>query len=135
MPTEVIMPALGMAQETGVVVGWKKRPGDSVAKGEPLLVVETDKAVVEVEAPASGTLARVSAPEGAEVPGGQPIALILAEGEGLPAAAAVAAPGGDETELEVSRTWRIMAERTARAWGSPHFYLTREVLAGPLLEW
>jgi len=64
------MPALGMAQTTGIVVQWKKQAGDQVAKGEPLLDVETDKAVVEVEAPASGTLASISAEAGAEVPVG-----------------------------------------------------------------
>ena len=203
------MPALGVAQETGLVVQWRKRPGDAVEKGEPLLEVETDKAVVEVEAPASGILAQVTAEEGAQVPVGERIALILLAGEAEPPAdaavasaaapptvrrpadldpgvtqelprPAAAAPVGrprcrrprprragwrprrDSTwprwpaavpagrcwratcpppapppgeEIEVSRTWRIMAERTAQAWTAPHFYLTREVLAGRLLDW
>src|ERR1700716_2781018 len=81
MPTDVIMPALGMAQETGTVVHWKKRAGDRVVKGEPLLEVETDKAVVEVESPASGTLAAISAEAGAEVPVGTAIAVILGHDE------------------------------------------------------
>src|SRR3979409_28322 len=81
MPTDVIMPALGMAQETGTVVQWMKRAGDQVVKGEPLLEVETDKAVVEVESPASGTLASISAEAGAEVPIGTSIAVILGAGE------------------------------------------------------
>src|SRR5437763_34192 len=81
MPTDVIMPALGMAQDTGVVVSWRKHSGDQVTKGEPLLEVETDKAVVDVEAPATGTLASVSAEAGAEVPVGTTIAVILAPGE------------------------------------------------------
>jgi pyruvate dehydrogenase E2 component (dihydrolipoamide acetyltransferase) len=203
MPAEVIMPALGVAQETGVVVTWRKRPGDSVEKGEPLLEVETDKAVVDVESPASGILAQVTAEEGATVPVGERIALILLAGEAEPpiavAAPAVEAapadvdpgatlvlerggPGREEPtalppaspkarrladeagvdlaglagsgpggavltsdlpaggavwgeELEVGRTWRVMAERTAQAWSAPHFYLTREVLAGRLLDW
>src|SRR5437588_12521891 len=84
MPTDVIMPALGMAQDTGVVVSWKKQPGDEVIKGEPLLEVETDKAVVDVEAPATGTLASISAEAGAEVPIGTTIAVILAPGESSP---------------------------------------------------
>jgi pyruvate dehydrogenase E2 component (dihydrolipoamide acetyltransferase) len=175
-------------------------------KGEPLLEVETDKAVVEVESPASGTLAAITAEAGAEVPVGTAIALILghdeSEGQEQPPprspggsaaltsplvgrSAPLAAPGGEveelptstearlkpaspkarrlaaesgvdlgavtgtgpdgavtasdlpdsaaETELEVGRTWRIMAERTAAAWEAPHFYLTREVAAEPLL--
>src|SRR5712664_2093531 len=104
MPTDVIMPALGMAQETGTVVQWKKRAGDRVVKGEPLLEVETDKAVVEVESPASGTLASISAEAGAEVPVGTPIAVILGAGDSeapvtSPLAGEVgahSAPGGGE---------------------------------------
>jgi pyruvate dehydrogenase E2 component (dihydrolipoamide acetyltransferase) len=81
MPAEVIMPALGMAQETGKVVRWLKDDGEQVAKGEPLLEVETDKVTVELEAPADGKLAGVTVPEGAEVPVGSVIAFVLAEGE------------------------------------------------------
>jgi pyruvate dehydrogenase E2 component (dihydrolipoamide acetyltransferase) len=90
MPADVIMPALGMAQETGKVLRWLKADGDAVAKGEPLLEIETDKVTVEIEAPADGTLAGVSVPEGAEVPVGTVIALVLAEGEQAAAVAAVA---------------------------------------------
>jgi pyruvate dehydrogenase E2 component (dihydrolipoamide acetyltransferase) len=88
MPAEVIMPALGMAQETGKVLRWLKGDGESVAKGEPLLEVETDKVTVEIESPAEGMLAGVSAPEGADVPVGTVIALVLADGEALAAAPA-----------------------------------------------
>jgi pyruvate dehydrogenase E2 component (dihydrolipoamide acetyltransferase) len=84
MPTDVIMPALGMAQETGKVVRWLKSEGDTVAKGEPLLEIETDKVTVDVEAPAEGTLAAVAAGEGEDVPVGQTVALILAANEEAP---------------------------------------------------
>jgi pyruvate dehydrogenase E2 component (dihydrolipoamide acetyltransferase) len=84
MPTDVIMPALGVAQETGTLLNWLKTEGQSVTKGEPLMEIETDKATVEIEAPASGVLSHVSAQAGDEVPVGQKIALILAPGEGLP---------------------------------------------------
>jgi pyruvate dehydrogenase E2 component (dihydrolipoamide acetyltransferase) len=87
MPTDVIMPALGMAQETGKVVRWLKAEGDTVAKGEPLMEVETDKVTVDVEAPADGTLAAVTADEGQDVPVGRTIAVILATGESAPEAA------------------------------------------------
>jgi pyruvate dehydrogenase E2 component (dihydrolipoamide acetyltransferase) len=79
--TDVVMPALGMAQVTGKLVRWLKAEGERVAKGEPLMEVETDKAIVEVESPASGTLAAVTAAEGDEIAVGRPIALILAAGE------------------------------------------------------
>jgi pyruvate dehydrogenase E2 component (dihydrolipoamide acetyltransferase) len=84
MASEVIMPALGMAQESGKVVRWHKSEGDEVKKGEPLLEVETDKVTVDVEAPADGRLAAVTAAEGDEVPVGQAIAVVLAAGEQAP---------------------------------------------------
>jgi pyruvate dehydrogenase E2 component (dihydrolipoamide acetyltransferase) len=86
MPTEVIMPALGMAQEKGTLIHWLKAEGEPVVKGEPLMEIETDKAAVEIEAPASGVLSNVTASPGDEVPVGTTIALILAPGERLEAA-------------------------------------------------
>jgi pyruvate dehydrogenase E2 component (dihydrolipoamide acetyltransferase) len=59
---DVIMPALGMAQETGILLQWLKAEGEEVTQGEPLMEIETDKATVEVEAPASGTLVNVTGP-------------------------------------------------------------------------
>src|SRR5690348_7075273 len=93
MAVSVVMPALEMAQETGKVVSWRKREGERVAKGEPLLEVETDKAVVEVESPGDGILSAVSAREGAVIPVGQTIAWLLAPGEAPPVAAAPAQTG------------------------------------------
>lgn len=84
MAFSVVMPALEMAQETGKLLAWRKKEGDSVSKGEPLLEIETDKAVVEVEAPADGVLAGIRASEGAEIPVGQTIAWIVGPGEQPP---------------------------------------------------
>src|SRR5262245_29487976 len=81
MATDVIMPALGVAQEKGTLLNWRKTEGQSVTKGEPLMEVETDKATVEIEAPASGILANVTASAGDEIPVGNKIAVILAPGE------------------------------------------------------
>ena len=78
------MPALGMAQETGKLVRWMKGEGSQVNKGEPLMEVETDKATVEVEAPASGVLTALAAAEGEDVAVGKRIAWILADGEAVP---------------------------------------------------
>jgi pyruvate dehydrogenase E2 component (dihydrolipoamide acetyltransferase) len=75
------MPALGMAQETGVLLKWFKKEGEPITKGEPLLEIETDKATVEIEATASGILANVTAASGDEIPVGQVIGFILAPGE------------------------------------------------------
>jgi pyruvate dehydrogenase E2 component (dihydrolipoamide acetyltransferase) len=92
MAFSVVMPALEMAQETGKLIAWRKKEGDRVSKGEPLLEIETDKAVVEVEAPADGILAGVKAAEGAEIPVGQTIAWIVAPGEQPPSDSASPAP-------------------------------------------
>lgn len=231
MAKEVIMPALGMAMESGVLLRWFKAEGEPVTRGEPLLEIETDKTTVEVEATASGILAQITARPGDEIPVGQPIALILAPGETVPqpasarpevlaspVAARIAAehnldlarvkPGGGriqkddvlgylsqqpaapadgrqpaspkarrlagEHNLELaaiagsgpagavlaadvlqaaaaraeapsppvpelaplSRMWQVMAQRLTESWQTvPHFYLEREVHAGPLLAW
>jgi len=74
-----------MAQETGKLVSWKKKEGESVRKGELLLEVETDKAVVEIEAGSDGILGGITAHEGAVVPVGQTIAWLLKPGEAPPA--------------------------------------------------
>src|SRR5437660_12184151 len=84
MATDVILPALGMSQETGKIVQWLKAEGEQVAKGEPLAEIETDKATVEIEAPADGVLAHVSATAGDDVPVGRVIASILAPDEVSP---------------------------------------------------
>jgi pyruvate dehydrogenase E2 component (dihydrolipoamide acetyltransferase) len=107
MPFSVVMPALEMAQETGKLLAWRKKEGDRVAKGEPLLEIETDKAVVEVEAPADGVLAGIRAAEGADIPVGQTIAWIVAAGEQVPAdgnlsGAAPRARGASTARIEAS---------------------------------
>jgi len=80
MATSVIMPALGMDQEKGTLVRWIKHEGERVERGEPIMEVETDKVVVEIEATASGVLANVTAAEGDEIPVGHVIAQIIEEG-------------------------------------------------------
>lgn len=234
MPKNVIMPALGVAQETGRVLRWLRAEGDQVRKSEMLLEIETDKATVELEAPASGVLLNVTAVPGDEVPVGTVIAQIWTEeerdgqhaqekigevpenvsssqvshrpvGNAMPTSEITANPPRTESALlgarlqtqevgqsdhsrrrvpsspkarrlasqrgidlnnvsasgigrpviasdvlatetssivqpehrsEISRIWRIMAERTAEAWSSiPHFYLVREVDASKLIDW
>jgi pyruvate dehydrogenase E2 component (dihydrolipoamide acetyltransferase) len=85
MAISVVMPALEMAQETGKLISWLKKEGDTVAKGEPLLEIETDKAVMEIESPGAGVLAGVKAQPGADVPVGRTIAWIVRPGETPPA--------------------------------------------------
>jgi len=94
MAVSVVMPALEMAQETGKLVSWKKKEGEQVTKGEMLLEVETDKAVVEIEAGGDGVLSGVTAKVGDVVPVGQTIAWLLKPGESMPASGGAQAQSG-----------------------------------------
>lgn len=90
MARELTMPKLSDSMADGVIVRWLKSPGDSFARGEALIEVETDKATVVYEAESDGTLDSILAPEGATVSIGEPIAT-LANGNG-------AAPRGQPRE-------------------------------------
>jgi pyruvate dehydrogenase E2 component (dihydrolipoamide acetyltransferase) len=104
MAISVVMPALEMAQETGKLVSWLKREGEPVVKGEPLLEIETDKAVMEIESPGDGVLAGVKIQAGAEVPVGRTIAWIVRPGE---------APPADEVAVESGRKTTAVAIRAS----------------------
>jgi pyruvate dehydrogenase E2 component (dihydrolipoamide acetyltransferase) len=86
-----------MAQETGKLLAWRKKEGEAVKKGEPLLEIETDKAVVEIEAPGDGFLAGITAFEGAVIPVGETIAWLIAAGEKAPTVKAMAGPSARAT--------------------------------------
>jgi pyruvate dehydrogenase E2 component (dihydrolipoamide acetyltransferase) len=79
MPTQVLVPPLGQTVDTLIFVSWYKLEGEAVRQGEPLFVVETDKATLDVEAPASGILRQVTAKAGDEVQTLSTIATIAAE--------------------------------------------------------
>jgi pyruvate dehydrogenase E2 component (dihydrolipoamide acetyltransferase) len=125
MPVDVIMPALGMAQETGKVLRWFKEAGEAVVKGEPLLEVETDKVTVEIEAPGDGTLSGIGAPAGAEVPVGTVIAVVLAAGE------TAAAPVEAEPVADVEPRLVREVEALAAAPAGPAPAANRRPLASP----
>src|SRR6202521_2181929 len=109
MAISVVMPALEMAQETGKLLAWRKKEGEAVKKGEPLLEIETDKAGVEIEAPGDGFLAGITAYEGAVIPVGETIAWLVAAGEKAPALKSIAAPSARATSATPA------AERAAAA--------------------
>jgi pyruvate dehydrogenase E2 component (dihydrolipoamide acetyltransferase) len=119
MAISVIMPALEMAQETGKVISWKKKEGERVTKGEALLEIETDKAVVEIEATGDGILAGVKALEGAVVPVGQTIAWLVQPGEQPPketgAPAATGRTGGSVAAAQAASTTAASAPAAAPA--------------------
>ena len=83
MPTIVTMPKWGLTMTSGTITGWSHQEGDAVSEGSPLLTVETEKAVDDVEAPASGVLRKIVADTGAVVPVMGAVAVILSPGEDL----------------------------------------------------
>lgn len=127
----IIMPKMGDAMEEGTLVRWLKQEGDPVNEGEPIAEIATDKATVEIEAPASGVLRGISVPEGAVVPVNTPLAYILQEGESLPAqtdgraTAATAAPTPTAPTPEP-------AAAPAPAPAAPAFDGGERILASPL---
>ena len=85
MATQIVMPKMSETMEEGVVVKWLKREGDRVATGDALAEIETDKAVLELEATTPGVLRQIVAQEDSKVPVGQLIAVIGAADEDLSA--------------------------------------------------
>ena len=96
MPTNVLLPQWGMNMQEGTLLKWLKQEGDAVKEGEPLVEVETAKINSELEAPASGVVARILVSEGATVDVGTLLAIIAAPGEAVelppPASPTNAAP-------------------------------------------
>src|SRR4030088_2517506 len=93
------MPVLGLTMEEGTVAEWLKAEGDTVAKDEPLLMVEMDKGTVEVPSPAAGILRRIVVHPGTTVPVRTLIAEIGDRTEVLAAAASSAPPAGGRGDL------------------------------------
>ena len=90
MTIEVRVPQLPESVADATLVGWRKKPGDAVARDENLVDLETDKVVLEVPAPAAGVLKEIRIADGATVTGGQLLALIE-EGEAAAASGGTAA--------------------------------------------
>jgi pyruvate dehydrogenase E2 component (dihydrolipoamide acetyltransferase) len=83
MAQPIVMPKLGQMTEESRVVRWLKQEGEVVAKGEPLLEIETDKAAMEVESFYDGVLLKILVPEGETVPVMQTIGFIGEPGENV----------------------------------------------------
>jgi pyruvate/2-oxoglutarate dehydrogenase complex dihydrolipoamide acyltransferase (E2) component len=77
MRTIVRMPNLGAEAAAGRIAAWLRSVGDTVAAGDAIAEIETDKATMELEAPASGTIVDIVAPAGSEVPVGDTLAFIV----------------------------------------------------------
>jgi len=81
MPTDIIMPKLGLTMDEGTIVRWHATAGERVAQGQVLLEVETDKVTVDVEAPATGVMGTLRVSAGVKVPVGALLARLFAGGE------------------------------------------------------
>lgn len=130
MAVEVLVPPLGTNVDTVTITAWHRADGEAVAAGDPLFSVETDKATLEVESPASGTLRAVGAKVGDEVEALSRIAWIAAPGEALPgddvsgpreepradAPRGRAVPGAGGSRIFASPRARRMAEERGVDW-------------------
>ncbi|MFN8539760.1 MAG: biotin/lipoyl-containing protein [Thermomicrobiales bacterium] len=100
MANDVLMPKMGYDMTEGRILRWLKQEGEPVERGQALAEIETDKATIEIEAFATGTLGQIIGKEGDTVPVGQRIAVILGEGESAPAAPANGAAAKPEAKAE-----------------------------------
>ncbi len=94
MITEVVLLQLGETMNEGTIASWYKQEGDRVEKGEPLCGIETDKAVLDIEAPVGGYLAKILVPAGESAPVLQTIGLIADTLDEVAAAETPAGPTG-----------------------------------------
>ncbi|MFP5503853.1 MAG: biotin/lipoyl-containing protein, partial [Candidatus Sericytochromatia bacterium] len=99
MASNVTMPKMGYDMEEGKILKWLKQEGDTVTKGEPIAEIETDKVSIEIEAFASGVLAKILHGADATVPVGDAIGIIAEPGEKVeaPAPSGQAAPAKAES--------------------------------------
>jgi pyruvate dehydrogenase E2 component (dihydrolipoamide acetyltransferase) len=126
---EFVMPMLGADMSAGTLIAWRKQPGDTVARGDIIAEVHTDKADIEVEVFTSGVIEKLLAEPGQQVPVGTPLALIREDGKAAAAAGpapppaeppappaaqappppAAAAPAGEAERLLVSPSAKTLA--------------------------
>ena len=83
MAKNIIMPMLGMTQDTGIINKWHKKEGDKIGADEILFEVETDKTTMEIEAGSDGYVYKILFQEGETVPVGDTIAIISETFEGI----------------------------------------------------
>jgi pyruvate dehydrogenase E2 component (dihydrolipoamide acetyltransferase) len=126
MVRPITMPKLGQSEEVGTLVRWRKRVGDTVAKGDILFEIETDKAVLEAESFFEGTLLKIVVQEGTTVPINTTVGFVGDPGEAIPETAAPAPePGRAEPPSVSIEALRPPAASPAR--GMPEARLERPV--------
>ncbi|KXF90494.1 pyruvate dehydrogenase complex dihydrolipoamide acetyltransferase [Phaeobacter inhibens] len=143
MPTEILMPALSPTMEEGTLAKWLVKEGDTVASGDLLAEIETDKATMEFEAVDEGVIGKILIPEGSEgVKVNSPIAVLLEDGESAddigttpatPAAAAdEAAPAASEEAAPASSPAPAEAAAATPAPAAPQGADGNRIFASPL---
>jgi pyruvate dehydrogenase E2 component (dihydrolipoamide acetyltransferase) len=114
MATNICMPALGHTMENGKIVEWKIAEGQAIAVGEPLVSIETDKSIIDVDSPVAGQVLRIVIQPGQNCPVGDTIAWIGEAGEAVPetSAAAPAASSSATPDFDrVTPVARKLADR------------------------
>jgi pyruvate dehydrogenase E2 component (dihydrolipoamide acetyltransferase) len=104
MATNVVMPALGFDMTSGAVARWLKKEGEAVKQGEAIAEVDTDKATVEIQSFATGTLSKILVSPGQNVPVGTVIGIIGAPGESISAPSVAPAPSSPATKTSTPTT-------------------------------
>src|ERR1700757_5222810 len=100
MPITIEMPKLSDTMTEGTLLRWVKKVGDTVAVGDVLAEVETDKATMEMEAFDEGTLSEVYVGDGQTVQVGQKLALLLGAGEAKPAESKSGSPVSKQSDVQ-----------------------------------
>lgn len=123
MATEVILPKVDMAMEEGTIHAWKVAEGATVKAGDLLFEIETDKANMEIEAPAAGVLGKILVKEGVPTPVGAVVAYIMAPGEKVPEAgvptAAAPAPKAVQSVAAAAPVPVITTEESTKLRATP----------------
>ena len=125
----IVMPKLGFDMREGVLVGWLKKVGDEVNKGDVVAEIESDKATLELESHVAGVLLRLLEDEGAVVPIGANLAIVGAADEDIsglspagtttpPAPAATPAPTEPNTTPTTARSLIGKGEENYHSWRS-----------------
>ena len=133
MATEILMPALSPTMEEGTLAKWLVKEGDTVASGDLLAEIETDKATMEFEAVDEGVIGKLLVAEGSEgVKVNTAIAVLLEEGEDADSAVATLAAAPSEAETTVAEASPAAPEQTSPAPAAPQTAKGERVFATPL---
>ncbi len=136
--TEITMPALSSTMKEGTVVSWLKAEGDEVEAGEAIMVVESDKADMDVEAFEDGFIAKIIVGEGESAPVGQAVALMVAEESDIASAAMGAAPAAAAPVAEAEPASGELENVNVQVEGSTEIFmpaLSSTMVEGKIVSW